>query len=150
MSENTQFWIVFGVSILSSLGGVFVAAFITGNAADGGRGGAIGTALALTFMFITRDYGAKLYIAVTRRLPDLEARIKRLERKEPGQPSAPQRTEITLVDLQNQLNALAAAIVIDAKGQKTQNAFLALATFIGTMVWGFGDLAAQALMRHCQ
>src|SRR2546421_12405953 len=148
MSENTRFWLVFSTSIVSSIGGLLVAVFVTRNAADGGRGGAIGPAVALAFMFLTRDYGAKLYSAVTRRLPDIEARIKLLEQKGPrGEKPAPP-AEATLADLRTRVDALAAAIAIDAKGQKTQNAFLALATFVGTIVWGFGDLGAQILIRH--
>jgi hypothetical protein len=147
MSEKNRFWIVFGVSMAFSIGGIFFGAFYTANHADGGRGGAVGTAIALAFMFITRDYGVRFYAAVTKGLPDLEARIKRITDEKKEQQAAPKH-DATLPELQQQVDALVGAIGIDAKGQKTQNYFLALATFVGTMTWGFGDLAAQFLIQH--
>ncbi len=147
MSEKIQFWMVFVVSIVFSIVGVPFAVFVTKTAADGGRGGAIGTALALGFLFINRDYGTKLFTALSRRLPNLQARIKQLRTQSDGKtPAAERPAEIS--EVKKEVNALVGAILIDSKGQQTQNRFLALATFIGTMLWGFGDLVADYLLKH--
>lgn len=146
MSENLKTGLVFFVSISLSGGEVLYAAHVN-HAPDGGRGGAIGTAIALAFMFISRDYGTRLYRAVTRRLPDIEAHIKRLESKQPGQ-DTPQTIEVKVAALETKMNQLAAAITIDAKGQRIQNGFIVAATFIGTIAWGFGDWAANYLIQH--
>lgn len=147
MSENVKTGLVFIVSISASVGGVLFAACVKHNALDGGRGGAIGTAIALAFMLFSRDYGSRLYVAVTRRLPDEEARIKRLEQKQP-EPLVPEKIEVKVAEIEKHMNQLAAAMTIDARGQRVQNGFIVSATFIGTIIWGFGDWAAQYLIQH--
>lgn len=114
---------------------------------DGQRGGAIGTAAALTLMFISRDYGAKLLDAKERGLAAVASKIDRLEQPD-AKNSSQKTTEPTLSDVRANQKSLATAILIDAAGQKLQNQFLAVATCIGTIVWGFGDLIVRHFMRH--
>ena len=141
--EEIRFWIVFALSVGVSLGWILAAAHTSSHQADGGRGGAVGTAIALAFMFLTRDFGTELYSAVIRRLPAVEKQIKGLTNDRDI--SEAQKAEFTGPDLQTKVEAHIAAIDIDAQGQRVQNCFLALATCIGTLAWGFGDLAAKYL-----
>jgi hypothetical protein len=145
-SEETRFWLVFTLSVGVSIGWILVAAHSASHQKDGGRGGAIGTAIALSFMFLTRDYGTKLYSAVVRRLPHVREEIEGLATDSDILQAG--KGEPSVAGLQTQINALVAALDIDAKGQTIQNYFLAIATCIGTLAWGFGDVAALYLDQH--
>jgi hypothetical protein len=147
MSEKTAAYLVMIACVGSSIGGMFYAAFVSKNVTDGGRGGAIGVAVALGFLFITRDYGTKFYTAVTRRLPDLKKTIEEIKQGKSGEADK-EKPAITIAELEKRVNALVGALTIDAEEHKTQNVLLALATFIGTLVWGFGDIVAQHLIAH--
>jgi hypothetical protein len=146
MPEPLKFWLFFALSLLSSIGGLLYAIYVSGDCMDGQRGGAIGTAAALTLMFIGRDYGAKVYDARVRGLAAVASKIERLEQAD-AKNSSPEKTEPTLSDVRANQESLATAIHIDTAGQKLQNQFLAVATCIGTIVWGFGDLIARHFMR---
>lgn len=158
MTQKQTYLTVFFISVAFSIGGIPFAAFVTKDAADGGRGGAIGSTLALLFIFISRDYGTKLYEALTRELPDLKARI---EKKKAGAPAGGEermgtieervaRLELKATEAKTELSTLVTRINIDAQGNRSQSIWLAVATCIGTMTWGFGDLAAKYLMPHSQ
>jgi hypothetical protein len=80
MTKKKTYLLNFFVSLAFLFGGLPSAAFVSRNAADGGRGGAIGTAIALLFLFTNRNYGIKIYTALTHELPDLQARINGIRR----------------------------------------------------------------------
>lgn len=127
------------VACLVSLAGIFWAAFISGNSDDGGRGGAIAVGLSLFALFGTRNYAAEMYEAMTTNRGDSERRILKLTRpgQQPG--TAPVKTD-------ERVTALVARLQSEAEGQKLQNKCLALSSGVGTIAWGFGDVAAKALM----
>jgi len=131
---------VFALSIASSVGGFFVCLF-TRSAADANRGGAVGTVVALGFMFATRDYGMKLYNMLTRDVPEFKEHIAHLK----GLPATASSADIApkIVALGEQLDALVAALEIDGSARKTENKYLAFATGVGTLMTAFGDVIAR-------
>jgi hypothetical protein len=149
MPEKPRFWLVFATSLLFSLGGVIAVIIVPHHTGDGGRGGAIGTAIALLFLFINRDYGAQLFRALTREIPDLKARIERLKLAKKGStaPSPAGAPAATLPELEKRIDALVDSMAIEGEGRATETGFLALATAIGTVFWGFGDWFAVLLLR---
>jgi hypothetical protein len=149
MMERTTFWGVFLVSIGFSFGWLFFCVLRCQSPIDAGRGGAIGTAIALFALFVTRDYGMKLYTALADILPDVKARMARL-----GAPTgAPaQKNPPTTAELEQRIDTLVAAIKIEGKGHKLESICLASATFVGTIVTAFGDVFASHLIEyfhHC-
>lgn len=149
MYENARFkarfWIVFLASITLSLGGILLSAIYITKTADAGLGGAAGVAVAVAFMFITREYGTLLYIDVIRGLRDLDDCINEIA----GERQAEQTRQDSVARIQNQVDVLVAAIDTNAEGQKSNNYFLAFATFVGTIAWGFGDRIAECLLKSC-
>jgi len=145
MSERIRFWLVSGVSLAFSIGGILVCIFVVQAAPDAGRGGAIGVAIALGFLFISRDYGFKLYTTLTHDLPDLLERAKKIKQ---GEANSKALAAPTVVDLEKRIALLASAIAIEGQAHRTESVFLAFATFVGTIVWGFGDMAAQYFIQH--
>lgn len=129
------------VSLFASGYGIYRAIFISGCKDDAQRGGAIGTVVALLFLVMARSYGTKLYKAVYQEWPDLVARIQAEDALAVGA-SLPPEPPITPEVLRARIKGLVGAIVIDGKYQKTQNWIAMLATAVGTVVWGFGDLFA--------
>jgi hypothetical protein len=115
------------VAILSaalSVGGVIWAAHIR-CPADGGRGGAVATALAFVVLFLRPDYGLWLFE----------------QRREKTKPNLPEAERVG-----KELTLLVESLEINSKGQKNQNIALAVASGIGTIFWGFGDVFAKWLM----
>lgn len=143
--EKVCSWAVFALSIVASVGGV-AWAVISNHPLDGGRGGAIGTAIALAFMFINRDYGYRIYKAMVTRAPARAGEIAELRN---GAVKPPASAAITPDQVKSELDTFVAAVVFDAGGQQTQNTFLAIATFISTILWGFGDKLADWLINVC-
>ncbi|HEY1909464.1 MAG TPA: hypothetical protein VGG73_00965 [Vicinamibacterales bacterium] len=144
MSEKRTFWLIFFLSIAASIGGLFVCK-ATGKEADAIRGGSLGAAIALGFMFATRDYGNKLYKARTSELSQLRSDVATLKTSHED-PAAKATLGDQVSKISIQVNALVASMDIDVKGRETENKFLALATCIGTLVGGFGDLIAKQFL----
>jgi hypothetical protein len=139
MSERTVFWLVFLSSVVSSIGGLVFCVVIR-DTADAGRGGDAGAAIALGFMFVTRDYGVRLYQVLTKEMPDLKARIARLKN-----PDAPAIT--VKPDLSEKFDTLLDAIALDGQGRQTENRFLAIATCVGILISGFGEMIAVRIIQ---
>jgi hypothetical protein len=157
MSQKQMYLGVFFLSSAISLGGIPFAAYVCKSDADGGRGGAIGAALAFLFLFVTNDYGTKLFKAVTIELPDLKARVERLKTHAaaPAEVTPANgeanvaRLEHKIGKIETEIGTLVNRMDIDGQGQRAQSNWLAVATCIGTIAWGFGDLAARYLLpRH--
>lgn len=139
MTERWLFKIISGAAILASFGGVVVAAFVVADARHGGRGGAIGVAIALIALFATRNYAGEVYDALTNPAQDVKTRILKLTKGRLAK--AP-----VLDNPEHKLNALEARLKLESQGQKMQNVSLAIATGTGTIFWGFGDIFAKWLM----
>jgi hypothetical protein len=154
MSQKQMYLGVFFLSAAISLGGIPFAAYVCKSDSDGGRGGAIGAALAFLFLFGTNDYGTKLFKAVTEQLPDLRARILRLKTQAAAPAEVtPPTVEARVASLEQKISKIETAfdmlvnrIDIDGQGQRAQSIWLAVATVIGTIAWGFGDLVAKYLL----
>jgi hypothetical protein len=119
-----RYIIVALLSAALSVGGVFWAAHIR-CPADGGRGGALATALAFIVLFLRPDYGMWIF--------------KHRKEKIPADLSETERLRMELAELIKSLD-------INSNGQRNQNIALAVASGIGTIFWGFGDLFAKWLM----
>jgi len=139
MSQQSRYGIVIAASILLSLGGIAVAAWWT-TPEDGGRGGALAVALAFLVLFVRRNYGARVYDALTKDIPKLKEQIANLRQgKEPiSEKEDPH-------EMSRQLIAVVSRLDTEADGQNRQNYALAWASCIGTLAWGFGDIAARYL-----
>ena len=139
MTERRLFIIIGGTSIFVSLCGVIIAAFVVVDASHGGRGGAIGVAIALVAFFATRNYAGEVYDALTNPAKNVKTRILKLtkgtlhEKPELDSPA-------------HKLKALEARLNLERQGQMMQNIWLAVSTGIGTIFWGFGDLFAKWIM----
>ncbi len=143
ISQVTRYTLVVVVSTLLSAGGIAIAVY-RGDPSSGGRGGAIAVAVAFFVLFIRRDYGARVYAAITKDIPKLRAQIASLSKG--SEPAAANRDGV--LETERQITGIVARLATEAKGQKAQNIALALASIIGTLSWGFGDLVAQYLIGY--
>lgn len=108
--------VVAAVSCGFSVGGVFWAAH-QGSPADGGRGGAIGTAIAFFALFVRPDYGLELY--------DERQNIAKKDQN---------FSELPKVDqIARKVEDIVAALRINSRGLTVQNLFIAAAGFVGTI-----------------
>ena len=137
-SERALFRAIGFLAIAASLIGVARAWWI-GDPLEGGRGGAIAVALALTALFATRNYAAEVYDALTSPAQDLQSRILKLTKGRLAE--APK-----LATPEQKMKALEARLKLEAEGQRMQNFWLALSTAVGTIFWGFGDLFAASII----
>jgi hypothetical protein len=142
MWEIVSYWLAFLISISFSIGGFAYYTWFHTEPGKAGLGGVIGTAIALFVLFITREYGMNIYESLTKTLPDISERVRRMKELR-GVTLPPRPTAPTNADLATQIDALVSAMAIDAKGHRLETIFLASATFIGTIVSGFGELAAK-------
>jgi hypothetical protein len=106
---------------------------------DGGRGGAIGVTIALVILFINRN-SVRIYQLRSKVIPALIASIRELTGGDTPQEN------IRVV--RGKLDSLEKMFSAKGRDQVFQNIFIVLATAIGTIVWGFGDLFAQWLIDH--
>jgi hypothetical protein len=136
------------LALLPSVGGILIAIFVTHHKEDALRGGAIGTAMALIFMFINRNYGMKLYDAAVD-LADMEKEAA--DRKSTAENVAPAPAKPALT-LEQKVETLQSAIVVDGGELKKLNWCLALTTAIAAFVCAFGDMIAGHYIgaSHCQ
>lgn len=139
LSERTQFVILGVVAVVVSLAGVLFAAFVSKDIDDGGRGGAIAVALALSTLFLTRNYASEVYQSLMHSWLDLKADI--LEVTTGRRPE-----ERSIDEVEKKLQALEASLKMERQGQRLQNIWLSFATGFGTLFWGFGDILACWLM----
>lgn len=138
LSPKARYRILLWFCIGSSLLGIIIAVCVTKDPADGGRGGAVAVALALFNLFINKGYGLRLYEARTKVIPKLIASFQRLGHLEPAQTPAPAAETAEAVR-----DGLIDAVNVETKEQAKQNLYLAISTFAGTLVWGFGDIISR-------
>jgi hypothetical protein len=143
MTERQTYFLLTVVACGLSIGAIPVAAYLTKNAADGGRGGALAVALSFAMLFLNRDLGTKIFKILTRKPTaptpdgsDFLAGAKTAEEKT-------ERLAVRVLAWEGKLNT-------DALGQSRQNKFLAVMSIVGTLAWGFGDMAACHLIQSCR
>ena len=139
MSQRTRYGVVVLAAIVFSLTGIYVGAFVT-DPSDGGPGGALAVALAFLVLFVRKDYGSRVYDALTKDIPALRQQISNLRE---GKTVTPK--EADLGQIKTQVTAVVNRLDTESDGQKIQNRALAWASCIGTIAWGFGDIAAKWL-----
>jgi hypothetical protein len=122
LSHRLQIAII-GVGALLLCGSGLAYALISGDATDAGRGGALTVALSFAAFFRSSATPTEI----------IEA---------PGGHGECQFEELTYKERDMRLKA--AISVLDDR-HNTESICLAISTFVGTMFWGFGDLAASLL-----
>ena len=120
-------------SILLSVGGVVRGAFFSKNCLDGQRGGALGVAAAFAILFLSRNYGQRVYESILDIDSSLSQHITSLVNDEQAQ-------EFTNAELTRIIISILGRINVTADEQRRQNIALAVASVISTIVWGFGDV----------
>jgi hypothetical protein len=115
------------------------------KASDGGRGGAIGVAIAFTTLFARKDLGQKAYEYIAIKLPQAKRKLDEdMQKILPGSASKHSEQTLVLETLSSQLAGILGEVRINSNGQNRQNWWIASASVIGTLAWGFGDwLAGQ-------
>jgi hypothetical protein len=117
---TTKLVLTMVAAILFSLGGV-VFAVRWGSVADGGRGGAIAVALTFLMLFLGRGTAEAA----------LEAKL----------PEPTEDGKKALLEVAKVRNAVAA--MLDWSG--SEKLYLTISSVVGTLFWGFGDVAARWL-----
>lgn len=125
--------LVYRASLLVSVGG-FLFCVMTDQPAHAHRPGALGVAITMGFLFLSRDQPAGIVDVLNRRAPAL---LKLLQ--EPGEASSGPRPIEARVDTIEK----ALLTTDDARGR--DNIPLAIATAVGTLIAGFGDFFASML-----
>jgi hypothetical protein len=151
MSDWVKIISVAALSVAVSIGGVLIAVFVTHCKEDALRGGALGTALALIFMFIARNYGMKLYDEA-KKLTDMEREARRAEATPENDSERSPHAPLTIDEVSQRIETLRSAIVVDGDELKKLNWFLIGATAVAAIVCAFGDkIAGHYLPPHsCQ
>ena len=137
-TTKTRFRFVLAASVILCAGGVLIAALVTKNAQDGGRGGAAAVALSFVILFLSRGYGTKIYEVLTEDAPTIQANLEVLA----GNGSDQSKTSLA-----DKVNALVSKLTIDLRTQNIQNFYLAWSSGVGTLTWGFGDILAKVGIR---
>lgn len=125
------------VAIILSVFGFVVAVWDTQCSSDAGRGGAAAVAWSFAILIVTRNMGDQVYSMLTFTIPKLHKHLREVG--------------VDVTDLEKKLDtdrasALATKATIDGRDQRIQNYYLAAASVIGTIVWGFADIPARQLM----
>ena len=107
------------LSILFSIGGIVYAVHF-GTACDGGRGGALGVAVAFFALFTASG--------------SLEGYIEARDAK--GTP------QFDYLPTFERIKRLRSALAVLADRQRQEARYLTFASIFGTIVWGFGDIIA--------
>lgn len=150
-TERTTFWVLcftsIGCSIIWFAGCVYWPQF----ASDAGRGGAVGTALALTLFFVNQNYASRFFDMLDVKWPDLQRRIMAKKHLKEGHAPAEPSPLVTRA-VEDRLDNLLHAIRSESEVRSAETKFVVAATFIGTIFWGFGDWVACFLTAghlHC-
>lgn len=133
ISETAVFRTILAASVLLSVGGVLLTPIAGINASHGGRGGAIAVAISLFALFATRNHATYLYDALTGKDHEIMTLIEELT-------GAERPDEDWQETIKTRFAALERRLELEAEGQFAQNLYLAFATAIGTIFWGFGDI----------
>lgn len=140
--EKTKMWALVAGSSALSVGGVAVAALVTADPVDGGRGGALAVALTLVAFFLRKDVNEKLRLTFTRTLPELRAAIDEFsgapEREKTKVPAAG-----PIVTPTQRLDAIETSLRVTEQSEQRMDRYVAAAAVIGTLFWGFGDIVAK-------
>lgn len=136
--RRSQAWLYNAGILLSvsvSAGGVLYGALISKKCVDGQRGGAIGVAAAFSILFLSRNYGERVYKSILDTNPDLKARVFALSKEEAVEDFSNKDLTWAIISILGRLN-------VEADEQRRQNIALVIASVIATLAWGFGDVIA--------
>src|SRR5260370_3759887 len=140
MTERETLFVMIVVACVLSIGAIPVAAYLTKNAADGGRGGAIAVALSFALLFLNRDLGSKIFKILTRSTMTPASDDNGLLAGAGTADEKIRRGASRVVALEGRLKT-------DALGQSRRNKFLAVMSIVGTLAWGFGVMAEWSWMQ---
>lgn len=136
MTERSMRWAILIGSVALSAGGIALAASGQIQIASGGRGGALAVAWSLAGFFLRNDLTQQLRAIFT--APDT------------FMPATVAQDEGTAVEkrigrVENRVQAIEVAGTASVNSQRKMERFVAIATAIGTLSWGFGDWVAIQL-----
>jgi hypothetical protein len=127
------------LSVVLSLGSIG-ACIALNRPADAGRGGAIAVAISFGMLFLSRGRGAQTFDTLYDGLPTLRTELEALTASDP-------KPEASAAQIKRLATALKTWLTIDAQATSRQNIFLAISSVVGTLAWGFGDWAAEAVLK---
>jgi hypothetical protein len=143
--HDLRYGSVLVASLTSSAIGICYAAHH--NYQDGGRGGAVAVAIAFAALFVRHDFGQKAYDTVAIEVPKVKQELAAfLESMYPS--AAPAAHSQAIENLTARIDGLVEQVRINSSGQSRQNGWLAAASIVGTLAWGFGDWIAHTLQAH--
>jgi hypothetical protein len=154
LSERRLRALLIGAAIALSAGGVAYAVCCSGRAVDGGRGGALAVAVTLVGYFLRTDLGPALRRFFTQRAPAIRDAIATLRKAKgsesaAGAPAAAASVKAAAppegAALEARLDALETQVRIATNSDRAMNRAFAIASAVGTLGWGFGDVAAGML-----
>ncbi len=132
---------ILSLSLVLSVGGVFVAAFYLQDSDQGGRGGALGTAISFFALFISRERGSRTLDALVKKPEEIRHIFSALRGT-----SVSQKNDFET--LAHRADAITVQFRAGAADQQLQNMFIASSGGIATLFWGFGDIWAKWVMAH--
>jgi hypothetical protein len=130
-----------------SLGGFFYGA-LHDPVSDGGRGGAIASALAFASLFVRSDYSQRSFRFYAVEVPKLLERFQAAREELIGQTVTASPESNALQEERQTVNGILAILNAQARDQRNQNICVAAAGAVSTLSWGFGDKAACFLCNH--
>jgi hypothetical protein len=137
-------WIALGLCVLLSLGGIVVVDQ-PGNA---GRGGAVAVAVALFILFCSETPGLSTFSLVAVDAANLKTQVKELrELMDEKVTTVPIETRVQNVEIRidRVCKAFLGCQTINERALSRNNILLAIGSAIGTLAWGFGDIAHKWL-----
>jgi hypothetical protein len=130
MREKTKYVLVLIICVALSLGGIVFSVF-SREPLDGSRGGVLAVGLAVAYLVVKRDIAGEVFETLE------EHAQEETPATEPG---------IKVDRLTRRFNDLKSSLQNRSKDEGGLNAYLVVATLIGTLVAAFGDLAAKFLI----
>jgi hypothetical protein len=127
MREKTKYVVVLIICIALSVGGIVFSVF-TREPTDGSRGGVLAVGLAVAYLVVKRDVAGEVFETL-----EEHAKEETLT-TDPG---------LKVDRLTRRFDDLKSSLRNKNKDEGGLNAYLAVATLIGTFAAAFGDLAAK-------
>lgn len=138
-TEHLRFSLLVFVCVGISIGSIVLSA-MTCTPGDAGLGGSIGVALSFAALFLSRNYGNKVYKLITETLPEIELKLDPPDGKQQALSGTETGSQAeALKALANEVAGVKAQLDVERQGHFGQNLYLATASVLSTLFWGFGE-----------
>ena len=138
--------LILASSIVLSVGGFWYGAN-NDPTSDGGRGGALAVALAFFSLFTRTKLALKVFKTISVENPAMYREMNEIVTKMEGKGPTPESHPMDQ-DLRDEVEGILGMIDMKDKEQRVQNGYIAAASIVGTLSWGFGDKLAQYWQCH--